>query len=61
MMPHIAERFVQALADLPQFHSLEIKKLQRAALHLRQVFEGALQLREVQPYSDFFFDIDLSQ
>jgi hypothetical protein len=57
MVAHIAKRLVQPCADLPKSHIFKIVQLQRLTLQFSQILEGTLQAAEVEPGSNFSFNI----
>ena len=57
MVPYIAERLLQPLADLSQFQIVEIEQLERSALHLGQIFERRQKMREIESHPNFTLNV----
>src|ERR1700687_1219663 len=57
MMPYIAERLVQPLADLSQCQVVEIEQLERSSLHLGQILERRQKMREIESHPNFALNV----
>jgi len=57
MVPHIAERLVETLADLAQTYVFKIKHFQRLSLNFGQFFESGAQSPEIESGFDFTLHI----
>lgn len=59
MVPHVAERLVNLFANLSQFKTLEVKQLDRSALHLREIVKRRQQMREIKSHANFVLNVIL--
>jgi hypothetical protein len=60
MVSHIAEWLAKPFADFSQIQSFKIEQFERLPLYGSQVIKRTSQLRKIESYADFVFDIGLA-